>query len=115
VDGVGVGAGRSPGRLDRIRDPLLFGRGQQQVGDGRVPRAITGPEPSSCFVVGPSSTPGWSVAWVTSTTTATSGCKPNALVREPANVVSSCATASPKTSPGAPPAAATSRAVSPAT
>ncbi len=80
-----------------------------------MPRAITGPEPSVCLVIGPSSTPGWSVAKVTSTAIATSGSCANALVREPANVVSSCATASATTSPGAPPPSATSRAASAAT
>ena len=53
-----------------------------------------------CLVIGPSSIPGWSVANVTSTTMATSGRGANALVREPANVVSSWATASASTSPG---------------
>ena len=70
-----------------------------------MPRAITGPEPSACLVIRPSSTPGWSVAKVTSTTIATSGSSANALVRAPANVVSSWTTASANTSPGAPPAA----------
>ncbi len=51
-------------------------------------------------MIGPSSTPGWSVAKVRSTTIATSGSWANALVREPANVVSSWATASASTSPG---------------
>ena len=56
--------------------------------------------------------PGWSVANVTSTTIATSGRSENAVVRAPPKVISSCATATAKTSPGAPPASATSRAAS---
>ena len=38
-----------------------------------MPRAITGPESSGCLVIWPSSTPGWSVANVRSTTIARSG------------------------------------------
>ncbi len=79
------------------------------------PRVSDGPEPSGCFVSSPSSTPGWSVANVTSTATARSGASEKAVVREPANVISSCTAATAATSPTAPPASATSRAASSAT
>ena len=49
---------------------------------------------------------------MTSTTIATSGCRLKADVRAPANVISSCTTPHAATSPGAPPASATSRAAS---
>ena len=37
------------------------------------PRSMTGPEPNGCAPISVGSTPGASVAWVTSTTRATSG------------------------------------------
>src|ERR1700722_17282327 len=67
------------------------------------PRVITGPEPSSCLPASLTSMPGASVAWVTSTTIATSGSSEKALVREPPNVVSSCAAATAATSHPPPP------------
>src|SRR3954452_23959476 len=69
------------------------------------PRVITGPLPISCLPCSFSSIPGASVAKVTSTTMATPGSSANALVVAPANVISSCATATAATSPGAPPPA----------
>src|ERR1700727_264916 len=62
-------------------------------GCSTVPRAITGPEPSGCLVIGPSSIPGWSVAKITSTTMARSGSRAKALVRDPAKLTSSWGTA----------------------
>ena len=79
------------------------------------PRLSTGPEPSSCLPLSLTSMPGASVAWVTSTTIAASGSSANALVREPPNVISSCAAATAASSHCAPPASATSRAACSAT
>ena len=81
-------------------------------GSSVAPRPITGPEPNLCRPISFSSEPGGSVANVTSTTIATSGWSVNAVVRAPANVISSCVTATPATSPGAPPASDTRRATS---
>jgi len=47
------------------------------------PRASTGPPPSLCSPARFFSAPGQSVAWVTSTTSATFGSIPTALVRAP--------------------------------
>ncbi len=81
-------------------------------GSSVEPRVITGPVPNLCDPSSFSSEPGASVENVTSTTIATSGSSVKAVVRAPANVISSCVTATPATSPGAPPASATSRATS---
>ena len=53
------------------------------------PRPITGPEPSGWLPVSFSSIPGASVAWVTSTATATSGRIAKAEVRAPKRPISS--------------------------
>ncbi len=76
------------------------------------PRSMTGPEPNGWLPSSLTSMPGASVACVTSTTTARSGFSENAVVAAPPNVVSSCTAATATTSPGAPPASATSRAAS---
>src|SRR3954447_19513278 len=80
-----------------------------------APRPITGPEPRWWAPCSRSSTPGTSVACVTSTTIATSGWIRCATVRAPPSVVSSWAAATATTSPPAPPASETSRAASSAT
>ena len=64
------------------------------TGSSVEPRVSTGPlpnlwRPSSCSL-----SPGWSVAKVTSTAIATSGCSENAVVRAPPKVISSWVTAS---------------------
>src|ERR1700722_13164179 len=68
-------------------------RSSERRGLSVEPLLSTGPEPSSCLPDSFTSMPGASVAWVTSTTIAASGCSEKALVREPPNVVSSCAAA----------------------
>ncbi len=73
---------------------------------------MTGPEPSGWVPFSRSSMPGASVAWVTSTTIATSGRTACANVRAPAKVISSWTAATATTSPAAPPASATRRAAS---
>ena len=73
---------------------------------------MIGPWPNSCLPISLTSTPGEPVSCVTSTTIATSGCSPNAVVRAPPNVISSCTTPHAATSPGAPPASATMPAAS---
>ena len=77
-----------------------------------VPRSITGPEPKWCLPSSCSAMPGASVACVTSTAIAMSGRRLCAVVRAPPKAVSSCTAATATTSPGAPPASATSRAAS---
>ena len=62
-------------------------------GSSVEPRVSTGPEPNLWRPISFSSMPGASVANVTSTTIATSGCSEYAVVRAPPNVISSCATA----------------------
>src|SRR6266699_3081242 len=63
------------------------------------PRASTGPPPSLCSPARFFSAPGQSVAWVTSTTSATLGSSPTALVRAPPPVqaISSRVVATPNT------------------
>ena len=56
---------------------------------------MTGPEPKRWRPSSFSSMPGASVAYVTSTTIATSGRSANAVVRAPPKVISSWATAAP--------------------
>ncbi len=67
---------------------LLLGGSMQQLDDRRVQRRAAGDHRArsraGAWSIGPSSTPGWSVAKVTSTTIATSGSSANALVRAPA-------------------------------
>ena len=63
------------------------------AGSSVEPRPITGPEPKRWRPSSFSSVPGASVANVTSTAIATSGRSENAVVRAPAKVISSCATA----------------------
>ena len=82
------------------------------AGSSVDPRWITGPLPKRCRPSSFSLTSGWSVANVTSTTITRSGSSENAVVRAPANVISSCVTASAHTSAVASPASATSRAAS---
>ena len=76
------------------------------------PRVISGPEPNGCLPSSFSSTPGAPVSKPTSTTIATSGRSVYAVVVAPPKVISSWVTATAQTSPGAPPASATSRAAS---
>ena len=59
------------------------------LGERVEPRPITGPEPSAWLPVSFSSIPGASVAWVTSTATATSGRRAKAEVRAPNRPISS--------------------------
>ena len=80
-----------------------------------APRVITGPLPSPCSPISPGSTPGASVACVTSTTTARSGSSPYAITRAPCAPISSCTAATPATGPPPPPASFTRRATSIAT
>ena len=70
-------------------------RSSNTIGSSVEPRPITGPEPKRWRPSSFSSSPGASVANVTSTAMATSGRSANAVVRAPANVISSCATPTP--------------------
>ena len=62
-------------------------------GESVEPRPIAGPEPSGWLPISFSSTPGASVAWVTSTATARSGRTSKAEVRAPNRPISSCTAA----------------------
>ena len=63
------------------------------LGERVEPRPITGPEPSGWLPISFSSTPGASVAWVTSTAIAMSGRTSKAAVRAPKRPISSCTAA----------------------
>ena len=63
------------------------------LGERVEPRPITGPEPSGWLPSSFSSTPGASVAWVTSTAIAMSGRTSKAAVRAPKRPISSCTAA----------------------
>ncbi len=65
------------------------------AGSSVEPRVSTGPEPNLWLPSSFSSVPGASVAKVTSTAIATSGSSEYAVVRAPAKVISSWATATP--------------------
>ena len=63
------------------------------LGERVEPRPIAGPEPSGWLPISFSSTPGASVAWVTSTAIAMSGRTSKAAVRAPKRPISSCTAA----------------------
>ena len=77
-----------------------------------APRVITGPLPRPCSPSSPASTPGASVAWVTSTAMHRSGSSPNAIARAPCEPISSMVAATAATGPVPPPASLTRRATS---
>src|ERR1700712_2214273 len=72
------------------------------LGERVEPRPITGPEPSGWTPISFSSTPGASVAWVTSTAIAMSGRSSKAEVRAPKRPISSCTAATPAIEPAGP-------------
>ena len=76
----------------------------ETLGERVEPRKITVPEPSGWLPFSFSSTPGASVAWVTSTATARSGRTSKAAVRAPNRPISSCTAATAaKLPPSEPP------------
>ena len=93
LDRVGVGAGAAAAGLDRVLDALPPRRSRRAArrpcGERVEPRPITGPEPSGWLPSSFSSTPGASVAWVTSTAIAMSGRTAKAEVRAPNRPISS--------------------------
>src|SRR4051794_21134978 len=95
---VGV-APRRPAGLERDGDPLLLGRREQRVADDRLttaPRKTLGPLPRRASPHG--GIPGASAAYVTSSTSATSGLSRSATARAPPWPVFSCAVTASATS-----------------
>ena len=72
------------------------------LGERVEPRPIAGPEPKGWLPISFSSTPGASVAWVTSTAIAMSGRSWKAAVRAPKRPISSCTAATAAIEPPGP-------------
>ena len=72
------------------------------LGERVEPRPIAGPEPNGWLPISFSSTPGASVAWVTSTAIAMSGRSWKAAVRAPKRPISSCTAATAAKEPPGP-------------
>ena len=78
VDRVGVGARAARRAASTVNgmpsaSAVVVRAARRRAGCSVEPRSMTGPRPSSCLPISLTSMPGASVAWVTSTTIATSG------------------------------------------